>query len=64
MHCGRIYVHGRPQDKTENNSDAYVCRQAMWKDKDREKVALVTEAFLIMKKFDIEGLKKAYGKGF
>jgi predicted 3-demethylubiquinone-9 3-methyltransferase (glyoxalase superfamily) len=36
----------------------------MLQDKDREKVALVTEAFLKMKKFDIEGLKKAYGKGF
>lgn len=35
----------------------------MLQDKDREKVARVTEAFLKMKKFDIEGLKKAYDKG-
>ena len=32
----------------------------MLKDKDKEKVARVTEAFLKMKKFDIEMLKKAY----
>ena len=32
----------------------------MLKDKDAKKVARVTEAFLRMKKFDIEGLKKAY----
>jgi predicted 3-demethylubiquinone-9 3-methyltransferase (glyoxalase superfamily) len=32
----------------------------MLQDKDREKVARVTEAFLKMKKFDIEGLKRAY----
>jgi len=34
----------------------------MLQDKNREKVARVTEAFLKMKKFDIEGLKKAYDK--
>jgi len=32
----------------------------MQKDKDQKKVARVTEAFLKMKKFDIEELKKAY----
>lgn len=32
----------------------------MLQDKDKKKVARVTEAFLKMKKFDIEGLKKAY----
>lgn len=32
----------------------------MMKDKDEKKLARVTEAFLKMKKFDIEGLKKAY----
>ncbi|MBI3004572.1 MAG: VOC family protein [Ignavibacteriales bacterium] len=32
----------------------------MLKDKDKKKVARVTEAFLQMKKFDIEGLQKAY----
>ena len=32
----------------------------MQKDKDREKVARVTEAFLKMKKFDIAALEKAY----
>ena len=32
----------------------------MLKDKDKEKLARVTEAFLKMKKFDIEVLKKAY----
>jgi predicted 3-demethylubiquinone-9 3-methyltransferase (glyoxalase superfamily) len=34
--------------------------EEMLKDKDREKIARVTEAFLKMKKFDIEVLKKAY----
>lgn len=32
-------------------------------DKDPKKVEAVTAAFLKMKKFDIEGLKKAYGQG-
>ena len=32
----------------------------MLKDKDKERLARVTEAFLKMKKFDIEELKKAY----
>lgn len=32
----------------------------MLKNKDSKKSAQVTEAFLKMKKFDIEGLKKAY----
>jgi predicted 3-demethylubiquinone-9 3-methyltransferase (glyoxalase superfamily) len=32
----------------------------MMKDKDEKRVARVTEAFLKMKKFDIEILKKAY----
>jgi len=32
----------------------------MQKDKDKKKLARVTEAILKMKKFDIEGLKKAY----
>lgn len=32
----------------------------MLQDKDKKKVTRVTEAFLKMKKFDIEGLKKAY----
>lgn len=32
----------------------------MLKDKDKQKVARVTEAFLKMKKFDIAGLEKAY----
>jgi predicted 3-demethylubiquinone-9 3-methyltransferase (glyoxalase superfamily) len=32
----------------------------MMKDKDRKRKARVTEAFLKMKKFDIETLKKAY----
>jgi predicted 3-demethylubiquinone-9 3-methyltransferase (glyoxalase superfamily) len=32
----------------------------MMKDKDEKKKARVTEAFLKMKKFDIEALKKAY----
>jgi predicted 3-demethylubiquinone-9 3-methyltransferase (glyoxalase superfamily) len=35
-------------------------KEEMLKDKDREKLARVTEAFLKMKKFDIELLKKAY----
>jgi hypothetical protein len=30
-------------------------------DKDQEKVARVTQAFLKMKKFDIDALKRAYG---
>jgi predicted 3-demethylubiquinone-9 3-methyltransferase (glyoxalase superfamily) len=34
--------------------------EEMLKDKDGEKIARVTEAFLKMKKFDIEELKKAY----
>jgi hypothetical protein len=34
--------------------------EEMLKDKDREKIARVTGAFLKMKKFDIEVLKKAY----
>ncbi len=34
----------------------------MQKDKDKKKVARVTEAFLKMKKFDIEKLKKAYNQ--
>ena len=34
--------------------------EEMLKDKDKEKIARVTEAFLKMKKFDIEELKKAY----
>jgi len=34
--------------------------EEMLKDKDREKLARVTEAFLKMKKLDIEALKKAY----
>ena len=34
----------------------------MLKDKDEKKVARVTEAFLKMKKFDIEALKRAYGR--
>ena len=34
--------------------------EKMLKDKDAKKVARVTEAFLKMKKFDIEALKKAY----
>jgi predicted 3-demethylubiquinone-9 3-methyltransferase (glyoxalase superfamily) len=33
---------------------------AMMKDKDKEKLARVTEAFLKMKKFDIAALKRAY----
>jgi predicted 3-demethylubiquinone-9 3-methyltransferase (glyoxalase superfamily) len=33
----------------------------MLKDKDVRKVARVTEAFLKMKKFDIDALEKAYG---
>jgi predicted 3-demethylubiquinone-9 3-methyltransferase (glyoxalase superfamily) len=33
----------------------------MLKDKDPKKLARVTEAFLKMKKFDIEALKRAYG---
>lgn len=33
----------------------------MLQDKDKKKVARVTEAFLKMKKFDIEALKRAYG---
>ena len=32
----------------------------MLKDKDKKKVARVTEAFLKMKKFDIAALKRAY----
>jgi predicted 3-demethylubiquinone-9 3-methyltransferase (glyoxalase superfamily) len=32
----------------------------MMKDKDKKKLARVTEAFLKMKKFDIKALKKAY----
>ena len=32
----------------------------MLKDRDKKKMARVTEAFLKMKKFDIEELKKAY----
>ncbi len=32
----------------------------MMKDKDRDRLARVTEAFLKMKKFDLETLKKAY----
>jgi len=32
----------------------------MMKDKDEKRLARVTEAFLKMKKFDIETLKKAY----
>jgi predicted 3-demethylubiquinone-9 3-methyltransferase (glyoxalase superfamily) len=32
----------------------------MMKDKDGKKLARVTEAFLKMKKFDIQALKKAY----
>ena len=35
----------------------------MLKDKDKKKMARVTEAFLKMKKFDIEDLKKAYEQG-
>ena len=34
--------------------------EKMMQDKDEKKLARVTEAFLKMKKFDIEGLKKAY----
>ncbi|HTR80657.1 MAG TPA: VOC family protein [Bacteroidota bacterium] len=34
----------------------------MQKDKDPQKVARITEAFLKMKKFDIETLKQAYNK--
>lgn len=34
--------------------------EEMLKDKDKEKIARVTEAFLKMKKFDIKELKKAY----
>ena len=34
----------------------------MLKDKDGEKIKRVTEAFLKMKKFDIEKLKQAYGE--
>lgn len=36
--------------------------EKMLKDKDAKKVARVTEAFLKMKKFDIEVLKKAYAR--
>ena len=32
----------------------------MLMDKDEKKIVRVTEAFLKMKKFDIEGLKRAY----
>jgi hypothetical protein len=32
----------------------------MFKDKDQKKIARVTEAFLQMKKFDIDALKRAY----
>jgi len=32
----------------------------MNRDKDKQKVARVTQAFLKMKKFDLEALKKAY----
>jgi predicted 3-demethylubiquinone-9 3-methyltransferase (glyoxalase superfamily) len=32
----------------------------MLKDKDKKKMARVTEAFLQMKKFDIDTLKRAY----
>ncbi len=38
-----------------------VVLEEMLRDTDREKVARVTEAFLKMKKLDIEVLKKAYG---
>ena len=34
----------------------------MLKDKDKKKMARVTEAFLKMKKFDIAKLKEAYGQ--
>jgi hypothetical protein len=34
--------------------------EEMLKDKDKRRLARVTEAFLKMKKFDIEALKKAY----
>jgi predicted 3-demethylubiquinone-9 3-methyltransferase (glyoxalase superfamily) len=34
----------------------------MLKDKDKRKLARVTEAFLKMKKFDIAKLKEAYGQ--
>jgi predicted 3-demethylubiquinone-9 3-methyltransferase (glyoxalase superfamily) len=34
--------------------------EVMLKDKDEEKIARVTEAFLKMKKFDVEELKRAY----
>jgi predicted 3-demethylubiquinone-9 3-methyltransferase (glyoxalase superfamily) len=37
--------------------------QKMLQDKDKTKVARVTEAFLKMKKFDIKALKQAYNKG-
>jgi predicted 3-demethylubiquinone-9 3-methyltransferase (glyoxalase superfamily) len=37
--------------------------EEMLKDKDKAKVACVTEAFLKMKKFDIAKLKEAYGQG-
>jgi predicted 3-demethylubiquinone-9 3-methyltransferase (glyoxalase superfamily) len=36
---------------------------AMLKDKDKKKVARVTEAFLKMKKFDLETLRRAYKGG-
>ncbi len=35
-------------------------KDEMMKDKDKKKLARVTEAFLKMKKFDIKALKKAY----
>jgi len=35
----------------------------MLEDKDKAKVARVTEAFLKMKKFDIAQLREAYGPG-
>ncbi|MFB3884845.1 MAG: VOC family protein [Thermodesulfobacteriota bacterium] len=35
----------------------------MMKDKDKKKLARVTEAFLKMKKFDIEALKRAFKEG-
>jgi predicted 3-demethylubiquinone-9 3-methyltransferase (glyoxalase superfamily) len=37
--------------------------EEMLKDKDKKKIARVTEAFLKMKKFDIETLKRAYEGG-
>jgi predicted 3-demethylubiquinone-9 3-methyltransferase (glyoxalase superfamily) len=33
---------------------------AMLRDKDEKKIARVTEAFLRMKKFDVDALKRAY----